>query len=55
LLKKRKRLDIEVCLNNVSRTKARIVAVPVSQGVMDKKNGILRVFCSCGQKEWCLF
>ncbi len=24
-------------------------------GVVDKKNGILRLFCSCGQKEWCLF
>jgi uncharacterized membrane protein len=24
-------------------------------GVMDKKNGILEMFCSSGQKEWCLF
>lgn len=37
LLKKRKRLDIEVCLNNVSRTKARIVAVPVSQEVAGRR------------------
>jgi len=24
-------------------------------GVMDKKNGILEMFRSSGQKEWCLF
>jgi len=33
LLKKRKRLDMEVCLNNKSLTKVRIVAVPVNEEV----------------------
>lgn len=37
LLKKRERLDIEVCLNNKSRTKVRIVAVPVNEEIASRR------------------
>lgn len=37
LLKKRKRLDIEVCLNNDAHTKVRIVAVPVNQEIASRR------------------
>jgi len=36
-LRKRKRLDMEVCLNNGSHTKARIVAVPVSKEIASRR------------------
>jgi hypothetical protein len=37
LLKSRKTLDMEVCLNNQSRTKVRIVAVPVNQEIASRR------------------
>ena len=37
LLKKRRSLDIEVCLNNESRTKVRIVAVPVNEEIASRR------------------
>lgn len=37
LLKKRKSLDMEVCLNNESRTKVRIVAVPVNEEIASRR------------------
>lgn len=37
LLRKRKRVDMEACLNNESRTKVRIVAVPVDQEIASRR------------------
>jgi hypothetical protein len=37
LLKKRKSLDMEVCLNNEPRTKVRIVAVPVNEEIASRR------------------
>ncbi len=37
LLKRRKRLDMQVCLNNKSHTKVRIVAVPVDEEIASRR------------------
>lgn len=37
LLKKKRYLDMEVCLNNVRHTKVRLVAVPVSEDIVSRR------------------
>jgi len=37
LLRKRKRVDMEACLNNETRTKVRIVAIPVDQEIASRR------------------